>query len=212
MSYGYIGDTSSSIKQQVKNAGVLSVSDVLDLEGKGQLSGSLELIEEQTISSSFADFTSLQESKYDVLMFQLEKVKPGTDGHNIGLRFSNNGGTSFISSGYEYAWQRGYPNTLTELKSSSSDRILVNGGHGNTSSDSGLNGYIYLYNLGSSSDYSSASWHLNGSYTSVNYFTIFSYGGGALTTAEVHNAVRFGSDSFNTLTSGSIKLYGVKQL
>ena len=35
MSYGYIGDTSSSIKQQKNNAGVLSVSDVLDLESKG---------------------------------------------------------------------------------------------------------------------------------------------------------------------------------
>ena len=50
MSYGYIGDTSSSIKQQVKNAGVLSMSDVLDLESKGHLGGSLELIETQTFS------------------------------------------------------------------------------------------------------------------------------------------------------------------
>ena len=66
MSYGYVGDTSTSIKQQVKNAGVLSVSDVLDLEGKGQLGGSLELIEEQTVSSvTTVDFLTIKENKFD---------------------------------------------------------------------------------------------------------------------------------------------------
>ena len=208
MPYGYTGSLPNQIKN---NSGVFSAADVTDLTAKGQAGGSLELIAEQTISSAFADFTSLQENKYDVLMFQLEKVTPTTNGHNIGFRFSNNGGSSFISSGYQYAWQRGYPNTFTEIKRASSDRILANGGIGNGSED-GLNGYIYLYNLGNSSKYSFATWHLNGSYNSVSYFTIFSFGGGVLPTAEIHNAVRFGSDSFNTLAGGSIKLYGVKQI
>ena len=208
MAFSYVGNFPN---QQLSNSGVLSLDDINNLESTGELGGSLELIEEQTISSAYADFTSLQESKYDVLMFQLEKVTPTTNGHNIGFRFSNNGGTSFISSGYQYAWQRGYPSTFTEIKSTSSDRILANGGIGNGSED-GLNGYIYLYNLGNSSKYSFASWHLNGSYTSVSIFTIFSFGGGVLPTAEVHNAVRFGSDSFNTLAGGTIKLYGVKQI
>ena len=208
MAFSYVGNFPN---QQVSNSGVLSLDDINNLESTGELGGSLELIEEQTISSAYADFTSLQESKYDVLMFQLEKVTPTTNGHNIGFRFSNNGGTSFISSGYQYAWQRGYPSTFTDINSTSSDRILANGGIGNGSED-GLNGYIYLYNLGNSSKYSFASWHLNGSYTSVSFFTIFSFGGGVLPTAEVHNAVRFGSDSFNTLAGGTIKLYGVKQI
>ena len=208
MPFGYTGQNQP--KQTVSNSGVFSITDVAELQSQGKLGGSLKLIAEQTISSAYADFTSLQESKYDVLMFQLEKVTPTTNGHNIGFRFSNNGGTSFISSGYQYAWQRGYPSSFTEIKSTSRDRILANGGIGNGSED-GLNGYIFLYNLGNSSKYSFASWHLNGSYTSVSYFTIFSFGGGVLPTAEVHNAVRFGSDSFNTLAGGTIKLYGVKQ-
>ena len=68
MSYGYIGDTSSSIKQQKKNAGVLSVSDVLDLESKGQLGGSLELLTSQTVTSmtSAIDFTEVFTDRYDV--------------------------------------------------------------------------------------------------------------------------------------------------
>ena len=204
----YLGTQPNDVK---KNTGLYTPSEILELTKDGSWGGSLELIAEQTISSAYADFTSLQENKYDVLMFQLEKVTPTTNGHNIGFRFSNNGGSSFISSGYQYAWQRGYPSSFAEIKSTSSDRILANGGIGNGSED-GLNGYIYLYNLGNSSKYSSASWHLNGSYNSVSYFTIFSFGGGVLPTAETHNAVRFGSDSFNTLAGGTIKLYGVKQI
>ena len=72
MSYGYIGDTSTSINQQVKNAGVLSVSDVLDLKGKGHLGGSLELIEEQTFSAvSSVAFTNIKEDAYDVHVIQV---------------------------------------------------------------------------------------------------------------------------------------------
>ncbi len=44
MSYGYLGDTSTSIKQQVKNAGVLTPEDILELTAAKQISGSLEFI------------------------------------------------------------------------------------------------------------------------------------------------------------------------
>ena len=41
MSFGYLGNTSTKIKQQVKNNGVISVNDNLDLTAKGQDIGSL---------------------------------------------------------------------------------------------------------------------------------------------------------------------------
>ena len=50
MSFGYIGDTSTSVKQQVKNKGILTTQESFDLERQGFLGGSLELIEEQTVS------------------------------------------------------------------------------------------------------------------------------------------------------------------
>ena len=209
MPYGYLGQ---NLPNQTKsNSGVFSISDVADLEKQGKFGGSLELIAEQTVSSSFADFTLLQESKYDVHLFQFNNVVPNTNGHNVGMRFSNNGGTSYTATGYQYAWQRGYPSTFTELRSTSSDRILLNGGIGTGATDS-VNGYIYCYNLGNSSKYSFITQQLIGSLSSSSLFAIFSFGGGVLPTAETHNAVRFGSDSFSTLTSGTIKLYGVKQL
>ena len=49
MSFGYIGDTSTSVKQQVKNKGILSTQESFDLERQGFLGGSLELIQSQNL-------------------------------------------------------------------------------------------------------------------------------------------------------------------
>ena len=77
MSFGYIGDTSTSVKQQVKNKGILTTQESFDLERQGFLGGSLELIEEQTVSSvTDVDFTSIQQNRYDVhfATWQFEKA------------------------------------------------------------------------------------------------------------------------------------------
>ena len=60
MSFVYLGDISTKIKQQVKNQGVISIAEAYELEKAGQLGGSLELIEAKTISGvSSAIFTSI---------------------------------------------------------------------------------------------------------------------------------------------------------
>ena len=71
MSFGYLGDTSTKIKQQVKNQGVISISEAYELEKAGHLGGSLELIQEQNYSTDVAsvDFLSIKENKYDVHLF-----------------------------------------------------------------------------------------------------------------------------------------------
>ena len=206
MPFGYIGQNQT--KQKVKNSGVLSSFDISLLEKQGQASGSLELIEEQTVSSSYADFTNL--GNYDVHLFQFKNVVPSSQ-TNIGMRFSNNGGSSYTASGYQYAWQRGYPSSFAEIKSTSKSRILINGDIGTGTNDS-LNGYVYCYNLSNSSKYSFCSFHTIGSLTSSSIYSMFSFGGGVLPTAETHNAVRFGTLDFAVLGSGSIKLYGIKEL
>ena len=63
MSYGYLGDTSTKIKQVKKNDGILTPSDVLDLESKGHIGDSLQFIANQTHSSdvSTIDFTSIKD-------------------------------------------------------------------------------------------------------------------------------------------------------
>tara|TARA_R100000773_G_C4132132_1_gene62519 strand:- start:13 stop:234 length:222 start_codon:yes stop_codon:yes gene_type:complete len=73
MSFGYIGDISTKIKQQVKNEGILSVTELLELEKDGFLGGSLELIEQQNYSSTVTaiDFTSIKGNIYDVHLLQV---------------------------------------------------------------------------------------------------------------------------------------------
>ena len=201
----YLGTQPNNI---VKNTGLYTPSEILQLTKDGSWGGSLELIEEQTVSSSYADFTNL--GNYDVHLFQFKNVVPSSQ-TNIGMRFSNNGGSSYTASGYQYAWQRGYPSSFAEVKSTSKSRILINGDIGTGTNDS-LNGYVYCYNLSNSSKYSFCSFHTIGSLISSSIYSMFSFGGGVLPTAETHNAVRFGTLDFAVLGSGTIKLYGVKQI
>ena len=201
----YLGTQPNDVK---KNTGLYTPSEILQLTKEGSWGGSLELIEEQTVSSSYADFTNL--GNYDVHLFQFKNVVPSSQ-TNIGMRFSNNGGSSYTASGYQYAWQRGYPSSFAEVKSTSKSRILINGDIGTGTNDS-LNGYVYCYNLSNSSKYSFCSFHTIGSLISSSIYSMFSFGGGVLPTAETHNAVRFGTLDFAVLGSGTIKLYGVKQI
>ena len=50
MSYGYLGDSSTKIKQVKKNDGIITASEAFDLETKGHLGGSWELIQTQSHS------------------------------------------------------------------------------------------------------------------------------------------------------------------
>ena len=203
MSYGYIGDTSSSIKQQVKNAGVLSVNDVLDLEGKGQLGGSLELIEEQTVASvSAIDFTSIQENKYDVHYMTVHAFTGSN--MNIRLQFYESGVLE-TANVYQQAHQFGdYTGTFLRISDTGDGEIEV----ANTTSDPS-SAYIYFYNLGDSSKYSTTT-SQSFNEDSDDSRGAFMYGGGLLPQTSVVDGIRVLPLS-GTITSATVKLYGVKQ-
>ena len=204
MPYGYLGQNQPN--QTVSNSGVFSITDVAELQSQGKLGGSLEFIAEQTISNSLIDFTALQENKYDVLVFKFINVKLNSTG-NIAMRLSNDGGSSYIVTNYQYAWQRGRSSgSFDEVKSTNRNRIII---AGDTTTTGSNNMYVYCYNFGNSSKYSFVTTQtVLGDATT----TIINFGGGVQPTAEVHNAVRFGSLDFNALASGTIKLFGIKQI
>ena len=203
MSFGYIGDTSTSVKQQVKNKGILTTQESFDLERQGFLGGSLELIETQTFSSTQTiDFSSIQGTKYDVMVAQLIDVQTNGGNDNIDMRFFESGVIESASV-YQYALQFGYPSTSGETKSTSADRMVIAPNQNSENSD----GYIYFYNLNNSSKYSFytvQTTNLSGG----NFFYYF--GGGVLPQTSTVDGIRFFSDSYNL--EGTIKLYGVKQI
>ena len=124
MAYGYLGQNTPN--QTVNNSGVFSITDSKNLQSQGKLGGSLELIEEQTVSGvSAVDFTSIKENVYDVHLLQWSGIYLGSATANyLEIRLSNNGGTSYINSGYQYATQYvGTNGNFGEIKSTSADAI-----------------------------------------------------------------------------------------
>ena len=208
MSYGYVGDTSTSIKQQVKNAGVLSMDDVLDLEGKGQLGGSLELIAQQTFSGvQQIDFTNIPTDKYDVIVAHFQNVEH-TDANKFTFAQFYESGTLEDQAVYQYAHQYFQADgTDGSLKHTGNNYIYLTwSNHGTTAGDT--NGcYTYFYDLGNANRYSFAS--LQDAFWDNGMLKV-SFGGGCLPQTSLVDGIRFG---FNLAsTNGTITLYGVKQL
>ena len=200
MPYGYLG---TQPNQTVKNTGVLSVTDVAEIQSQGKLGGSLELIEEQTFSATTTiDFTSIQGTKYDVMVAQLIDVQTNGGNDNIDMRFYESGVLESASV-YQYALQYGYPSTFGETKSTGADRMVIAPNQNSENTD----GYIYFYNLNNSSKYSFytvQTTNLSGG----NLF--FYFGGGVLPQTSTVDGIRFFSDTYNL--EGNIKLFGVKQV
>ena len=206
MSFGYLGDTSTKIKQQVKNQGVISVSEAYELEKAGHLGGSLELIQEQNYSTDVAsvDFLSIKENIYDVHLFTFKNV---TSASNSNLRFQfYESGVLETASVYDFARQ--FCNTSSSFSDTNSENEdkLNSVNYASTSSTRVGNGYIYFYNLGDSTKYSHMTFQGMGGHTEDQ----FVFGGGVLPQASTVDGIRF-LDGSGTFTSFNFKLYGVKQ-
>jgi len=207
MPYGYLGQTPN---QQVKNSGVFSVGDAKALTDVGQLGGSLELIQEQVITSSTSaiDFTNL--GNYDVHFLSISGVTSTLNNKSVIIQLSNDGGSSFITSGYQYAHQVMKANgSFTEVRSTSGGQLVILQELGNAANDIS-NSYCYLYNLSNSSKYSFATQHTTGLKSATEPESRF--GGGVLPTAEIHNAIRIREISTTDFDNATAKLYGVKQI
>lgn len=211
MPYGYLGQNTPN--QTVSNSGVFSISDVASLEKQGKFGGSLELIEEQTFSGvSSVEFTDIKENVFDVHFIQVSNFQHN-GANNSGMRWllSNNGGTSYITSGYQMAFfdldtgggateNRSTTRLHFQATNISLDR--------DTSPLSRSAGYYYLYNAGNPNKYT---FQTNQTFSTDTSYNI-AFGGAVYTTAETINAFKF--DDYGSAYSlyGTIKLYGLKQL
>ena len=197
----YLGTQPNDVK---KNTGLYTPSEILQLTKEGSWGGSLELIQEQTITSSTAtvDFTSIKGAKYDVHYMTINGFETVSGGQSlVSIRYSTDGGSSYVSSGYQNAYQQGFANgTFNELKSTSESGIRV-GFYNSTEQSSG---YVYLYNLNNSSKYSFNTFH------NIQENACMSFGGGVYPTANTVNAIRVLGDA--NIDNAVIKLYGVKQI
>lgn len=198
----YLGTQPNDVK---KNTGLYTPSEILQLTKDGSWGGSLELIEEQTASSSSAiDFTSIQETKYDVHFLEIINATISTTA-TIRTRFFESG-TLETASVYQHAQQYGYSGSgFGEEKSTGTSGIPYTSNTINTASNS----YIYFYNLGNSAKYSFCTFHTVAGFNSSNQ-AIFRFGGGVLPQASTVDGIRVYPTSGTF--SAELKLYGVKQI
>ena len=194
----YLGTQPNDVK---KNTGLYAPNEILQLEKDGNWGGSLELIAEETFTTSSAvENTSIQVNKYDVHLLHI--VAEGSTSSNSGIQFYESGVLE-TANVYRYAHQYGTSGgSFGEGKNTGTNRIYtINYG---ATYNTGL--YIYLYNLGNSSKHSFLTYQGNQSFASST--TMF-FGGGALPQASTVDGFRV---YLNTGTiTGEYKLYGVKQ-
>ena len=206
MPYGYLGQNTPN--QTVSNSGVFSISDVASLEKQGKFGGSLELIEEKTITtSSSVIFTNIKENEYDVHFLTIAGYKCTVDNSTLAVRFYESGIEA--TSGYRYSVFAIDTSTANGVgKTTSAGNLFIIGGTGNATNELG-NAYGYFYNLGNVNKYSFLSKQSNDFLNTAGYFRI-RFGGGVLANASVVNQIKLyvGSGTFNA----TAKLYGVKQI
>ena len=208
MPYGYLGTTPN---QQLNNSGVFSVEEALALQNVGELGGSLELIETQTITSDTAqvDFTSIKEAKYDVHKLEIINAVSDTDNKDFSLRVSV-GGTFDTDADYHrclYSLTANGTQEIQAVDTSSQMDFTLNSGN---ATNEKTNARIYIYNAGNSASYT---FNTNQS-TFINdsgyYKTVF--GGGIYDQTGTVDGFRIFMDGSGDIASGVFKLYGIKQL
>tara|TARA_R100000231_G_scaffold60972_1_gene49708 strand:- start:10241 stop:10858 length:618 start_codon:yes stop_codon:yes gene_type:complete len=203
----YLGTQPNNVKQ---NTGLYTLSEILQLTKDGSWGGSLELIESQTVSSASAvDFTSIKGNVYDVHILQLINGHCADDNKAFTTQLSNDGGSSFETSNYQWAFSYQKSNgTFQEKKSTSDSAISLIHNIGNSTGEQ-VSGYIYYYNLNNSSKFSFTTHQFTGMTQDPDYISTF--GGGVYAVAETINAIRLLITS-STFASATVNLYGVKQI
>ncbi len=199
----YIGTQPNDVK---KNIGLYTPSEILQLKKEGSWGGSLELIEEVTLSAdSVLDFTDIKENIYDVHQLQLN-ITNLSESVYLGTRFYESGVLE-TASVYKYSEQYGYATgSFGEQKSTAQTFILSSESNlANTS----VNLYMYFYNLGNSSKHSFLTFHCLGRKWSAGDFNFY-YGSGMLPQASTVDGIRVYPNSGNF--TGTAKLFGVKQI
>ena len=207
--YGYVADTGPEQSFQ-NNPGIFDPADINNLiaDNKWTNYGQLELIQTQTVDDSdfsesilYVDFTNLGDYNVHFLTYS----NFFTQGYGYpSIRFSNNGGTSFHSSSYQYAYWNTAESTVNEGRSTSADTIRLG-----ANQYKNMNGYVYFYNLLDSAKYSfttNQSSNVGGNNVSKDV----SFGSGVYPSAEVNNAIRFRMNNANYIGTLTASLYGIK--
>jgi hypothetical protein len=204
----YLG---TQFNNTVQNSGLYTPSEILQLTKEGSWGGSLELIEEQTISGNVAqvDFTDIKENIYDVHRLEIINARSDTDDKDFSLRVSV-GGTFDVGANYHRALMSVGGDTGVEQSFATTSSQMDITLHTGNATNEKANSYIYIYNAGNSAKYT---FNTNQS-TTINVNNVYKmiFGGGLYDQTGIVDGFRIFMDGSGNIESGVFKLYGVKQI
>jgi hypothetical protein len=171
--------------------------------------GKLELIETQTHSSDVSDidFTSIDESTYNVHLLTFSSTKGAGTNPQMKVRFFESG-VKETASVYQNAIQFCDADgvSFNEARSTADSGIPIQGNY----MGGVTQGYVYLYNLGDSSKYSFLT--LQSSQYSGTYGSrFFGFGSGVMTQSSTVNGINLYNSNAGNFTDFDISLYGIKE-
>ena len=170
--------------------------------------GKLELIETQTASNDSAlDFTSIQESTYNVHFMTVSNFQPASDNHYIAYRLYESGVLE-TAAVYQQARQFGIATgTFGESRSTGVDEVTVSHATG-TDNEETNNCYIYFYNLGAPK-YSFSTSHSSG--VSAGGTFGFEFASAVLPQTSTVDGIRILTDQGSNMEHATVSLYGIAE-
>ena len=155
--YGYVLPTVPT-QEQGSNTGVFSTNEIYSLVQAGNWSeiDALELIQKITLTGTThqLEFTSIRGSEFTNYLLIMAGNYQVTTASTPCIRLSTDGGTTYVSTGYQYSGY--YIDTLGNFddtdRSTNENRIRI--GKASTSATLTGNAIVYLNNLSDTSRYS----------------------------------------------------------
>lgn len=169
-----------------------------------------KLIETKTFSGvNSVEFTNLQESTYKThILVNHYFSQDYSDNFSSRWLLSNNGGTSYITSGYKMGYQQVQIGTgLVNNYGNSRTHFEFKGAVERTSNESGARavGIYYIYNMGDSNLYT----YVNGHSWNLQTAESSYLGGAFYPTATTINAFKFDDFGLGFNIAGKFSLYGL---
>ena len=186
-------------------------NDISATSGSLTIDGSavgVGVIVSSTASNDASIEFTLDNSKYSSYQIVLDSLLPATDGVELFMRFSSDGGSTFDSGAgnYRYASRWVAANgTIGSTSSESATAINLTNTVGTSAGETGTNGKLDLTSSGEGRP--SVRWQL--SRTSSSNLLVYQNGGAERTATVEVDAIQFLMSTGN-IASGKIYLYGLK--
>ena len=190
----------------MSNSGVFDVNDIRYLMDYQQWTGvgNIELIETQSASGvGNVAFTHIKQDIYNVHFLTINDYQ-GASSDWLAMRFYESG-TLETAAQYHKALRYGYYSGSWGANTSTGVSYIYTGVESTTSSNITGNGYVYIYNAGDDSRYTTATVQ---SVNSAGQYMMF--GGGSLNQASIVDGIYLYGGAAASNITGDFSLYGIR--